>query len=48
MLENISGREEQREIRVVRGDEVLWRGEVDPDAYLAWDPTRGILRIKDD
>ena len=48
ILENISGREEQREIRVVRGDQVLWRGEVDPDAYLAWDATRGILRINED
>ena len=48
MLENIDAREEQREIRVVRGDEVLWRGQVDPDAYLSWDPERGILRIKED
>ncbi len=48
MLENVGAREEQREIRVVRGDEVLWRGHVDPDAYLSWDPARGVMRIKEE
>jgi len=48
MLENVGAREEQREIRVVRGDEVLWRGQVDPDAYLSLDPGRGVMRIKEE
>jgi hypothetical protein len=45
VLEGIEKPEEQRKIRVVRGDEVLWTDVVDEDADINWDPVRGILRI---
>ncbi len=47
MLEKVDEAQEQREIRVIKGDEILWKGEVDPDANMTWDPARGILRIAD-
>jgi hypothetical protein len=45
MLESIDRPQEEREINVVQGDEVLWKKAVDPDANIAWDPVRGVLRI---
>jgi hypothetical protein len=47
MLEDIDKPVEDREIKVVRGDEVLWKQSVDPDSDILWDPVRGVLRIKD-
>lgn len=47
MLEDIDKQQEDREIQVVRGDEVLWKQRVDPDSDILWDPVRGILRIND-
>jgi hypothetical protein len=47
MLEKVDEAQEQREIRVIKGDERLWKGEVDPDTDMTWDPARGILRIAD-
>ncbi len=35
----------EREIRVVMDDQVLWTRAIDPDARVAWDPVRGMLRI---
>lgn len=45
MLEEISAPEEEREIRVVAGDHVLWRQRIDTDANVSWDAVRGVLRI---
>jgi hypothetical protein len=47
MLEKVGEAQEQREIRVIKGDEILWKSEVDPDTDIIWDPARGILRIAD-
>lgn len=45
MLEAIERPEEQREIRVLQGDEMLWTHAVDEDTDITWDPVRGVLRI---
>jgi len=45
ILESIDRPQEEREINVVQDDEVLWKKAVDPDANIAWDPVRGVLRI---
>jgi hypothetical protein len=47
MLEDIDKPQEDREIKVMLGDEVLWKQSVDPDSDILWDPVRGILRIKE-
>lgn len=47
MLEGIDRPQEQREIRVLQGDELLWKGAVDEDADVTWDPIRGVLRIEE-
>jgi hypothetical protein len=47
MLETVDEAQEQREIRVIRGDEIVWKGEVDPDTNMTWDPACGLLRIAD-
>lgn len=44
-LEGIGAPEEERIVRVVRGEKELWRYTVDADADLRWDPVRGVLRI---
>jgi hypothetical protein len=31
----------------MQGDALLWSGEVDVDANVTWDSTRGLLRIAD-
>ena len=46
MLEEIETLQEEREIKVVQGDEVLWKQVLDPDADITWDPVRCVLRIK--
>jgi hypothetical protein len=46
MLEEIGKPGKDREIQVVRGDEILWKQTIDPDENLLWDPIRGILRIE--
>ncbi len=38
-------RDEEREIKVMRGGELLWSQAVDEDAGIVWDPVRGVLRI---
>ncbi len=45
MLEEIVNPQEEREIRVVRGEQLLWRDTIDADADVTWDPVRGVLRI---
>jgi hypothetical protein len=45
MLEGIGKPQEEREIQVVQGDQILWKQSVDPDADITWDPVRGLLRI---
>lgn len=45
LLEAIGQRQEAREIKVMQGNEVLWKQQVDEDANVKWDAERGILRI---
>lgn len=47
MIEKVDALQEQREINVVQGDEVLWKHVVDPDADITWEPVRGVLRINE-
>lgn len=44
-LEQAYAPQEERVIRIVKGDQELWRHPVDADADLHWDPVRGVLRI---
>jgi hypothetical protein len=48
LLEKIEELPQEREIKVVRGDEVLWKTGVDADADIVWDPVRGVLTIESD
>jgi hypothetical protein len=45
MLEQIEEIPGERQVRVVRGKEILWKAGVDADADIAWDPVRGVLTI---
>lgn len=45
LIEGIEQPQEQREIRVLQGDQLLWQQSVDADAEIFWDPVRGVLRI---
>ncbi len=45
LLEQIGAVQEQREIRVLLGNEEIWKTGIDADADIRWDPVRGILRI---
>ncbi len=44
-LEGVGGIQEEREITVMQGNEMLWRQAVDADADISWDAVRGVLRI---
>ena len=46
LLEGIEDIPKEREIKVVRGDEVLWRAMIDPDDDITWDEVRGVLSIR--
>jgi hypothetical protein len=46
LLEQIDHVQEEREICVMHGDQVLWRKVVDADAEVSWDAVRGVLRIQ--
>jgi len=45
LLEAVEAPREEREIRVVAGDEVLFTQVIDVDADVTWDSMRGTLRI---
>lgn len=45
LLEAIEGPQVTRDIRVVQGDQELWRQSVDIDADISWDAARGVLRV---
>jgi hypothetical protein len=45
LLEAVAGQQQEREIKVVRDNDVLWKQSVDADADISWDPVRGVLRI---
>jgi hypothetical protein len=45
MLHGVTGPEEKRHLRVVKGEETLLDEIVDEDAQVVWDPERGLLRI---
>jgi hypothetical protein len=45
MLEGVEAAPGPRTLRVMQGDAVLWSGEIDEDADVTWDATRGLLRI---
>jgi hypothetical protein len=45
LLEAVEGQQQEREIKVVRDNDVLWKQSVDADADISWDPVRGVLRI---
>lgn len=44
-LDQVNAPQEERVVRIVNGDQELWRYPVDADADLHWDPVRGVLRI---
>ena len=46
LIEGIEQPQQQREIRVLKGDEVVWKYAADPDADITWDPVRGVLRVE--
>ncbi len=45
LLEEVEAVQEERQLRVLEGDTLLWEGAIDPDADVIWDPVRGVLRI---
>jgi len=47
MLESITSPQENREIRIMKADEVVWTTSVDSDTHVKWDPVRGILQINE-
>ncbi|BCG47975.1 Cell wall hydrolase/autolysin [Citrifermentans bremense] len=46
MLEAIDAPVEERQLRVMKGGELLWSGTVDADSDVRWDPVRGVLQIE--
>ena len=46
LIEGIEQPQQQREIRVLKGDEVIWKYAADPDADITWDPVRGVLHVE--
>jgi len=46
LLEKIEEVPQEREIKVVQGDAVLWKRGVDADSTVVWDPVRGVLSIE--
>lgn len=47
LLKTIDQPQEEREVRVIKGDEVLWKYTLDEEADVKWDPIRGVLQIED-
>jgi hypothetical protein len=45
LLEAVVAPQEEREIRIVAGDKVLFTQVIDVDADVSWDSVRGVLRI---
>ncbi len=48
MLETVASPQEERLIKVVRGDHIEWSAEIDADTNVSWDPARGILRFDEE
>ena len=46
LLEKVTVSQQEREIRVLLGDKILFKQAVDADAEVQWDPARGMLRIE--
>lgn len=46
LLEATESTSQEREIRIVKDTEILWRTNVDADADIQWDPVRGVLSIR--
>jgi N-acetylmuramoyl-L-alanine amidase len=44
-LEAIGTVPQEREIKVMQGNEVLWKGNIDFDADVRWDGQRGVLTV---
>ncbi|WP_455196413.1 N-acetylmuramoyl-L-alanine amidase [Kaarinaea lacus] len=44
-LEAIGAAPQEREIKVMQGNEVLWKGNIDFDADVRWDGQRGVLTV---
>lgn len=44
-LEAVGAIPQEREIKVMHGNEVLWKGNIDADADVRWDGQRGILAV---
>lgn len=47
LIEAVGQIPQEREIKVMRGNEILWKQKVDEDATMKWDAERGILRIEE-
>jgi hypothetical protein len=45
LLEAVEGQQEEREIKVVRDNAILWKQSLDADEDVFWDPVRGVLKI---
>lgn len=45
LLEGVEAAPGPRTVRVMRGESLLWSAQIDEDADLTWDPTRGLLRL---
>lgn len=45
MLEAVQAPQTERLVRVMLGEQEVWRGEIDADAEVTWDGMRGVLRI---
>lgn len=46
LLEAVDAPVEERQVRIMKGDELLWTGNVDADSDVRWDPVRGVLQIE--
>lgn len=44
-LEAVGAVPQEREIKVMQGNEVLWKGNIDFDADVRWDGQRGVLTV---
>lgn len=45
LVESVGIEPEEREIKIVQNNEVLWKGNIDADADVRWDGQRGTLSI---
>ncbi|MBW7956859.1 MAG: N-acetylmuramoyl-L-alanine amidase [Deltaproteobacteria bacterium] len=46
LLDEIKEPQQERSIRVINGDKVVWAANIDMDAEVRWDPLRGALFIE--